>query len=212
MVYVKRRMSKIKKSCRPKKRRRVLTINPMRGMKSDLQTFDQRSTLAMTNANATYACLNFPVPGTGTNTRIGDKIRIRNIRVRFIIQQINTPALEYGRIILFWDSQPNGAFPASPLPLLSVAIEDQPNPDYAYRFKILKDILIQYGSATLSTSKDGLQEIQNYYTKTDLTTQFSAGAGGIADIASGSLCIMTLNNTAVNPATLVYASRIHYEN
>lgn len=196
------------------RRRRLRKSKVSRGvrLKRDLQTYDVRSTLAFTNANATYAVLNAMVPGTGTNTRIGDKVVMKSIRQRWILQQNVAQALiQYVRVLLVWDKQPNGVNPANPLPLITTAVEDQPNPDYQYRFKIMKDICVQLGVPGATTSSDGCQEIVEYYKKVNLSSFYTAGAGAIADIATGALLLVSYCSTAVNPPTLVYSSRIHYE-
>lgn len=182
-------------------------------MSSDLQTYDVGGTLVPTNANAVYAVLNLPVPGTGTNSRIGDRIRIKSIKLR-IINQPNTlqaALVQYVRWLLVWDRQPNSALPASPLPLLTTAVETMPNVDYKYRFKILKDELNIVADDGIITPKDTDNSIWTFYRRSNLTCQYVAGAGAIGDLATGALLLVAYGSTAVNPSNLIYYSRIHYE-
>lgn len=184
-----------------------------RGLSGDLQTFDASGSLTPTNANAVYAVLNLPVPGTGTNTRIGDRIRIKSINIRVICQPntLQAGVVEYVRWLLVWDRQPNSALPANPLPLLTTAVETMPNVDYKYRFVILKDSLNIVADDGIITPKDTSNAIWTYYKRCNLVSQYVGSAGTIADVASGSLLLVAYGSTALNPSSLIYYSRIHYQ-
>jgi hypothetical protein len=197
-----------------KRKGKKVGYRPSRGLSGDLQTYDVGGTLSPTNANAVYAVLNAPVPGTGTNTRIGDRIRIKSIQLRLLIvpNVLQAGIVEYVRWLLVWDRQPNGALPASPLPLLSTAVEIMPNVDYKYRFEILKDELNIVADDGSVTPVDTSNSIFNFYKKCHKVSQYTGSAGTIADIASGSLLLVAYGNGAVTPSSIVYYSRIHYEN
>jgi len=173
----------------------------------DIQTIDTLATFGGTVTTAVlYSQVFLPVAGTGTSSRYGDRTSISSIYGNLIVSPGNSQtATVFMRVMLFWDTQPNGANPTSPQPLGQATVVSFPNADFRYRFKMLRDFtfpVAKIGAAPEGLSGDNSRcYMQKFYiNKCDLVSQYIASAGAITDVATGALVVGVVCDTALTSA------------
>lgn len=188
---------------------------------TDLQAYDADITVASA-VTYTYQSIFTPVPGTGYNTRLGDRTVAKFLRYNLVL--IPGTAMDetqtFIRLIIGYDYQPNGANPTSPMPMTNTDTTAMPNPDFRYRFKILRDFIITVhqpdNAAVGVNNSNNTNFIQRGYIRLpDLITQYIGTAGTVADIASGAFFIGIIGDLAAGAshnATLEGTTRIIYAN
>jgi len=159
-------------------------------------------------------CLNEVQQGATSFNRIGAKILIKSVDFRTTLFHGGSgPTAQYARLMLVWDKQPNGAFPAfadilsdniSTAPALSSGL-NMANKD---RFTILRNQTFACDVAGSS----GAQEVK-WFVKTRIETMYKANTGAIGDITTGAIYFVAVSggSGAVNYITLQHTqSRIRY--
>jgi len=203
--------------------------------------FDTPGQAYACNTAGNFILLNIPVTGTDYNDRIGRKISSRSIYVRgevtltptFLLE--TNPATTYisngqqVRMILFVDSQPNGAAPAV-LDLLTEAFpRGQLNPNNRDRFRILKDKIFVFdpfvyfpvnddpmanGRGAVAAFNRTTYHIK-MYKKLNIETIFNQGVGGtIGDINTNAIYLFFIGNhapSATLQATAEIAMRLRFD-
>lgn len=157
--------------------------------------------------------LNCVQQGATSYNRIGTKILMKSIHFNCLLSmQGSAPTSNSCRLMLVYDRQPNGSFPALSA-ILSDNISSAPNFTCGVnmanrsRFLILRD---QYYAFNLNGTT--IQPV-SMFVKTKLETQFSSNAGNIGDINTGALFFvaMAITNSAVCSLQAYHAhSRIRY--
>lgn len=171
----------------------------------DRQYHDQSFTNAFSNTVAYGHCNILPyLPGTPAGQRATERVIMRGIQWNFTLQGGTAQGnLQTVRIMLVYDKQTNGADPASPLPLTGVSPYSFKDNGYRERFTIIRDWTLQVGPANAANYQNNYQGdkhglVQTGYAKVSLPVQFNNGvAGTIADIATGSLLLFLVGDTAV---------------
>jgi len=169
------------------------------------------------------ALLNGLSQGTSVITRVGQKIVIKSIDVRLKCSgqppgATPTAYANWLRVLIVWDSQPNGA-----LPPVSDIIEDLTTgtgivspayKNYLSRFKILWNRvfdLVNVSAAAGSTF--GMGGSDKYFSKTNLLTSYADSTNGdITDIITGALYFVAVgaHSAAANYPTVEYYSRLRF--
>lgn len=186
--------------------------------------------------NGTFVLVNVPITGSDYNNRIGRKITNRSLYIRGSIfmrsaMQMSAAPLvaqyvdaQLCRMILFCDSQPNGAAPNVTDLLDSASPGAQLNPNNRDRFRVIKDKLftfdplvlqpyvaadpgpIQYGYCALNRTIYPIK----MYKKLNIETVFNQGvAGGIGDINTNALYLFFIgsaDNGQPNDQTVAHIS------
>lgn len=143
--------------------------------------------------------------------RIGNKIVMRSIHVRFSVN-INAAA-NYGcaRFMLVYDRQPNGAFPA-----ITDILLDQPagvardfggvNIANKSRWLVLRDQVKLFDQAQT------VMHFMNWYCKCRLEVEFGGNAGTIADFRTGAVYLVAFYNfvSAGNIAMYLPTCRVRF--
>lgn len=221
-------------SSRPQKRKKTTVGVPatLQMRRPEKKSVDVPATLANFTSAGTFTLLNGIIPGASVNQRVGRKISMKSISIRGMVywsQAGATPGNDYLRCILFYDRQPNGAAP-SVADLLtdtdnaggttSTAISDI-NISNADRFKVLRD---WYWDIPMPSSGTTPQNAEVLSTQRELVfkdfvplkgmeVHFNAGtAGTVADIATGSLYLLTigLRAAADYQFSLRFKTRLRY--
>jgi len=157
--------------------------------------------------------LNCVQQGATAYNRIGTKIQMKSIHFNCLLSMAGSaPTSNSCRLMLVYDRQPNGAFPALSA-ILSDNISSAPNFTCGVnmanrsRFVILRD---QYFAFNVNGTT--IQPV-SMFVKTKLETQFSSNAGNIGDINSGALFLVafSITSSAVCNVQAYHAhSRIRY--
>nr|QXP07727.1 MAG: putative capsid protein [Arizlama virus] len=139
--------------------------------------------------------------------RIGNKVVIKSIHCKF---NVNTIAGNLGavRVMLVYDKQPNGAFPA-----IADVILDQPaavtqffsslNIANKSRFQVIRDSFMNLDSG------QGLIKSCNWYSKGRWETEFGANAGTIGDFRTGAIYLIAAFTSAASSMASV-CCRVRY--
>ncbi len=162
-------------------------------------------------ASATYACdttgtvtaLNLVAQGDDDNNRIGRQIYCKSIRVigHFIPQSATATASTLARVMLVWDSQPNGALATITQILNASTSLTHTNLDNRERFTILRDTFTPLGSFsnTASQAVSGAPTVAciNEYIKLGgQKVTYSNTTGVIGSVATGALLMVTISDLA----------------
>lgn len=182
------KMSKVTRV--PKRRKFASVVNPQLITLRDLQYFDKDIAQTVAATTATQTLLFIPTVGTGATNRYGDKTVIKRISWNFFVNDAGSAAAF--RAILYYDRQPNGSAPVAPDPLTANGAHTFKNPDLRHRYLILRDWTINpLPSTGLANEKRDF--IQKGTLTCDLPSIYTASAGAIADVATGSLYLYLYN-------------------
>lgn len=177
----------------------------------ELKFNDTLNTLVTLNSGtmALGALLNGLVPGSGANNRIGRKIVMKSVLIRYSVSlQATTTGGGTARIMLVYDKQANAAAPGVTDLLLSNTFTSPNNISNKDRFVVLSDIITESMSTQNNFSISG-----KFYKKLNLETMYNTGtAGTIADITTGSLYVFLGNNGGFSVAQpqITYETRIRF--
>jgi len=179
-----------------KKFKRVFTGLPKNLFtNNNLATYDV-STTDIIDSGSTVNLLFVPQRTNNSfQDRHGDRTVIRSFRLLYTIKPGTLQLTnQWVRITVFWDNQPNNAFPSAPLPFAAFTVTSLPDPQFTQRFRILFDrqVLISptnFESAAMITGDLFKKNLA-------LTSVFTANAGGIGDIQSGALNMLVIGDTA----------------
>lgn len=157
------------------------------------------ASVADLSAGLIVPSLNLIPQGTTDKTRIGNKVTIRNINMRFVASIDNQTAITMAngilRVILYVDKQANGAA-ATVADLISVAnVTGFRNMDQVDRFTILKDkvytIEPKCANATSTSTADRMYKISK---KVNIPVHFSSTTGAITEVRSNNIGILLFGN------------------
>ena len=149
----------------------------------------------------TISVLNDVAQGSSAITRIGRKILMKSILVQGSLTNSNA----FGRILIVYDRQPNGALPAATDVLTSNTMMAVQNLDNRDRFIILADIFPYAQDESLAGEINGAPMCYKRYIKCNLETVYGGNAGTIADINSGSIIMMTNCNGGTVATSLEFS-------
>lgn len=165
--------------------------------------------------------------GDGDSQRTGDQISTTSLLFRGTISSATaklTPS--FVRMIVFWDSQANGAAPsvsgtANSLMLGSATVPghlDFRNQDTIKRFSILYDKTYvlqpqQYLTDTAGTitANEVVSKYISKRIKLGRKIYYSGSTGAAADLVSNNICIAFISDNTTNPPILSYNCRLYYK-
>lgn len=174
--------------------------------------------------SAAYECdttgsvvaLNLCDEGTSVSERIGRKICIKSVQIRgFLLPQDGQVSSASCRVMLVWDKQVNGVI-ATIAEILSASTSHSfMNLDNRERFVVLMDKMFSFGisDTTMPLGNGPSTAVVNKYKKMPegSFTIFDGTGGGIADVNTGALYLVTIgNNQAGLGRNLVAATRVRY--
>ena len=158
--------------------------------------------------------LNGVAQGAGQHNRIGNKIAMKSLKIRGQILQLATEVPTYGRIIVYYDKQTNGANAALG-DLLATTAQDgaitstiwsEMNLRNVERFIILRDYTISLPSATYTmgvqtnvgfdpgqnSNGGSIFDVDMFIKLKGLTTLYKTANALIADVSTGGLFMVCL--------------------
>lgn len=178
-----------------------------------------------------WILVNGIVQGAGNNQRIGNKVSLKALRMKGQIINLATALQTYGRLLVIYDKQPNGALPTyaavmqtrdSAGAATSTAFSD-PNFDNKERFTILRDTTIVFPSVTntlgvltnvgfdqQSKSDINIFNVDMYIKLKGLHTAYTGATAGIADISTGSLLFAVMIHQGAATWTFRNVERLTY--
>lgn len=205
--------------------------------KAELKFFDVGPngvsfTASDVNTNAVCKHLNGIAGGSGTNTRVGNKYRVKSIDVRFRIKpHVNAADDEHAnvRIVLLWDKHPKETTAGSALPsmadIFTSSVGGEPwshvSMNNRHRFRILRDEIYDVGvfenggiAGTHQGVSSGVMPHGRFYVRfpgEGAEVVCNGATAALSDIATGSiiLCAFSQNASAAAP-NVAFHSRIRY--
>jgi len=192
------------------------------GFNPELKAFDTLGTFSV-DANGHFTNLCFPQSGGDINQRIGRKLTIKSVYVRFryVIREAEdfpdeTTAIpnQMGRMVLFMDYQPNGTAPTV-LDVLSInSPVSQINLGNRERFKILSDkcyVLDPYLYSNSPQVENRTIVCGKKYKKLNEEMIFSGATGAISDVKTGVLYMFWIGSQpTILGSQVTYTSRVRY--
>jgi len=191
--------------------------------------------ITLISTTFTLNVLNDTNVGAGQYQRIGRSITMKSLRLigaLFPSGNAGSNAGEFLRVAVIYDRQVNGAIPGyadiyqaiDAAGNTSATPFDMPNIDNSERFIVLADhkfaipSTIYNGGATVGNgfpnllSQDQNTNIDQYIKLKDLPVNYKGTGGGIANVASGALYLITLGSQAAASAgtTFNWATRLRY--
>lgn len=234
----KRKHDRISTPTKKKTRRSSLpaVLRAPRRRRSEVKTCDVNSTSVAVSTTGVFTCLNIIEQGAAFYQRVGLQAVMKSLRLSgfFILSGTNAAAtaLDYVRLIIFYDRQANKAFPsqadilqltneAGTTESTSLSNINMYNRD---RFKIIRDdriLLPPAGAAGVAANSPFVyidpemkMNVDHYVKLGDLETQYNQTNGGsVADIQTGSLNLLVVSNQvlAANSAyDFVFTARLRY--
>lgn len=204
-----------------------------RGPKMEIKYVDNAATDDNFNlvGGTPWILLNGVVQGAGNNQRIGNKISLKALRMKGQILNLATAVQTYGRLLVIYDKQPNGALPTyasvmqtrdSAGAATNTAFSD-PNFDNKERFTILRDTTIVFPSVTNTlgvltnvgfdqgTKSDiNIFNVDMYIKLKGLHTAYTGATAGIGDISTGSLLFAVMIHQGAATWTFRNVDRLTY--
>lgn len=152
---------------------------------------------------------NLIAQGTDFNTRIGRKILIKSVYTRMTIYPNTANTFDTNataRIMLIWDLQPNGA--ALPPNLTDIFQEfasgstrmntnNMMNLNYRERFVVLWDKIYTLGYIAAAAANGQSARVVKKFKKVNLSVTYNNISDTVANIATGSLLLVSLGDAAV---------------
>lgn len=133
--------------------------------------------------------------GTSFTDRIGNKIRIKSVRVEGTLQAEGTSKTNMARVMLIYDAQPNGAYPAitdifnsSSNSTTATKFYSGINMNNKSRFIVLKNAFYP-----LDEFGNGINKKINFMVKKPMDVMYKGNNGTIADVATGALYLITVS-------------------
>jgi len=170
------------------------------------------------NTTGSFTLLHIPILGSDFNARIGRKTQIKSLYLRgrlfWEAGSLNTNS-QQARLMIVWDSQPNGAAPAVTDLLSSADPASHLNPNNRDRFRVICDKEYIMGPFNGATPAFGTPSGHNIkiYKKLNIESIFNATNGGtIADITSGALYMFWIGTLAsgTNDLNAQVSTRVRY--
>lgn len=189
--------------------------NRPRGVGEELKTIDTGivGVTPITTAGS-VALINGVATGTDYTNRIGRKIMIKSIYVRFatLPNTVTAPLGDIQRIMLIYDKQTNGAAPAVTDILNTASYLDVNNLNNRDRFVVLKDKTINcwpaaYAAGAVTAGNPNTMSFK-FYKKCNLEQIFSGTGSTVGSIASGGIFLLFISAAATY--NLAYSARVRF--
>lgn len=154
--------------------------------------------------------------GSDFNQRIGRKITIKTVQIRgHLLHQTATASNTLARVLVVYDSQPNGTTPSSTDILTSGSSQSFMNLNNRDRFRVISDSTFSLGdrniTATQAVQGSPSTALINVYKRVDLPVIFDGVTGGIGDIQTGAIWVLCVGDQAANNAyNAAIACRVRY--
>lgn len=175
------------------------------------------------------ALLNGVQTGAGFFNRVGSKVEMVNLHIRGFITNVSTAVQDFGRIVIVYDRQPNGA-----IPIVSDILQTRSqtgaatntgyseiNLDQRDRFQIIRDYEVHLPSVTNTAgvltnvsyvSNDERYAVNMFIKLKGMVTHFKSSSNPttIADINTGALYLFCLDAIGAGAWSFFWQARLRY--
>lgn len=197
--------------------------NRFRGLKKgdnnavEYKVFDVAATNYNADTTGSITLINGIAEGTGLSQRIGRIVNWTSVQIRGILQPVDGQTdATYCRVLVVWDSDPNGAAPTMTDIFTASTSLSYNNLNNRDRFRIIADESHAIGgtrdaSGTAIAQSPTVMTIDRYVSLPKLQTVFQGALGPIANIQHGAMWLVTIGDRAVgNGGTFSLACRTRY--
>lgn len=184
--------------------------------REELKVIDITQTTVAATTAGTVTLLNGVTQGTDYTQRIGRKIWLKSILLRFTLvpnTASNTPAGDSVRLLVVYDAQCNSAAPVIGDILQNSAFNDPMNLNNRDRFKILADKFVtlgacQYNTGTLAAGAPFAKQVK-IYKKMGMEQIFSGTGNTVGSISTGGIFLVIIAgfNSQTN---VIYTARTRF--
>lgn len=166
----------------------------------------------------TVTCLNLVAVGDDNTTRDGRQICNRSIHVTGMLTPVDaTTLVNYARLLLVWDSQPNSGTIAAITDILVASTSlSHTNLNNRERFTVLRDCRYAQGKSD-TTATQAISDGNNTYSVNefvnlkDIKTTYSGTTAAIGSVATGALLMVTIGSGADAAAgSFALATRLRF--
>lgn len=202
-----------------------------RGRRNQKNSVDTLQTGVGFSTTAVWSLLNGCTEGAAIYNRIGRRIKMKSIQVRggFSMSPA-ADATHFITVMLVYDRQPNGANPAIADLLLDYKFDGTTgtsplsglNINNSDRFVVLRRdwyVIDADPAATAAQQKDQVlnscsgppRSVDMYVKLAGLEAHYKASTGGIGDLTTGALYLVTYGSQAASVCSLDFASRLRFD-
>lgn len=188
-------------------RREVVSV--VRNLSAEKKNIDSQLTLMGIGWNANrFASLNMCSQGNTSYTRDGSKIKLTDMYGKMMFHY-NTSAgtPQYVRVMIFRDSQANGALPTMSGLLKDTTIYDSTvsyrNTDFTSRIRTVYD-------KSFFLSEDNQTRVLNFNKKLNDVISYSGNVGDITDVAGTNYFICFTGDSTINYPLCTYFIRARF--
>lgn len=166
----------------------------------ELKYLDIVSTGYVADTTGSVTCLNLTAVGDDNTNRDGRQIINKSIHIQGLLQPSDdSTSPNLSRMLIVWDSQPNGAIATITDILVASTSVSSTNLNNRERFRILKDLRLSQGKVdTTATSafsnSDNTYCVNEFIKLNDLKTTYSGTTAVIASVATGALLMVTIGS------------------
>lgn len=158
---------------------------------------------------ATFVCLNICSQGNDDINRTGDSVLAKSMEFNaYCLQSDANTAYDLTRVIVFYDRENRGAFPAATDLLTASSLTSLSNVNNESRFVILSDRLLQ--TEHIGSGKKTNVITFSYVFPTGFHLRWSGNVGDITDIRQNGLFIMLLAKENTNKTSFVGSARVSF--
>lgn len=177
-------------------------------MKSLINTepkfIDSTFTTAVLGTTVLYSRLTAIAGGTTDSQRIGNKVLLKDVFIRYTIVMNAAATSTIYRVLLFVDKETDGASPTSPQPLQTATTESPLSMDFSKRFVMIRD---QYIPLSINGSRQVGKKI---YGILNFHCEFDGTGTGIADAKENQIWLAFLSSDNTNQSTVSAYARVKY--
>lgn len=185
----------------------VRDVNYLRSVINAEKKLNDVSIASASSTTAAFVLLNGLVQGDTVSTREGSSIKLSSLWLQLFSTIHASATSTVGRVMVFYDSQPNGAtVTVASLLSATTSVVSPLVIGFGLRFKVLMDW--QY-----CLSITGNQNAKKKrFIKIPLHTRYTVGTnnGDITDITTGALFLMHMSTEATNTPTLTAIARLRF--
>lgn len=167
--------------------------------REELKVIDNQQVIAPLLTTGSIALVNGVAQGTDFTDRIGRKVVVKSIHLKYYVQAYNNVDVPLGdivRVLLVWDYQANGSLAAVGDVLTNVDVLGGINLTNRERFKILYDKRHTFGAIEYTgaapVAGDSRPVFAQRYIKCNMPMVFAGTANTIGSIQTGSMLLMVV--------------------
>lgn len=179
-------------------------------IEQELKVSDIAAAVYGADTAGTVTALNLTAVGDDNTSRDGRQILNKSIHIQgqlFMTDDSGGPNL--ARMLLVWDSQPNGAIAVVTDVLTASNSVSGTNLNNRERFRIIRDLRLSQGTVSNTATQafsnsDNTYMINEYVKLNDMKTTYKGTTAVIGDVSTGALLMVTIGSAAASAAGQFY--------